>query len=160
MVCTCAIGYCAVYPPPVDVGGSDPTVAMTLQQVGATVINPANNYSEDTTIQVTAVDATTGALLPGFTGTVNIAEDGTEIYSQNGGTLPASVNITTGGTTTFVAQSLAGPSVTGPGGAKPGNAVIQTTNYPLWQAKELPVVQWIISGAQIDPHALNFSASS
>jgi hypothetical protein len=141
-------------------------VAMQLTQVGATVINPANNYSEDTTIQVTAVDATTGATLTNFTGTVNIAEapaaDGTTIYSQNGGSLvtaggqpvvPATVNITAGGTATFVAQSLAGPSVAGLNGSKPNDAVIQTTNYPLWQNQQLAVPQWIISGAQIDPHA-------
>lgn len=102
------------------------------------------DYSEDTTVQVTAVDATTGATLANFTGTVNIAEvpaaDGTTIYSQNGGSLvtvggqqvaPAAINITAGGTATFVAQSLAGPSVEGPNGSKPNDAVIQTTNYPL-----------------------------
>jgi hypothetical protein len=60
-------------------------VAMKLEQVGPTVISADGKYSEDTTILVTAVDFNTGAAIPGFVGTVNIAEipgpDGRTIYS-------------------------------------------------------------------------------
>ncbi len=74
---------------------------MKLEQVGPTVISSDGKYSEDTTIRVTAVDATTGATISGFAGTVNIAEiptsDGIKLYSQNtpnGANLPSSVSIT------------------------------------------------------------------
>ena len=127
-----------------------PTVAMKLEQVGATVISTDGNYSEDTTIRVTAVDANSGVTLAGFVGTVNVAEDGTAIYSQNvpagAVLLPASVNITTGGTVTFVARSLAGPAVEGVGGLPPLDAKIKTTNYPVYKADNLAIPQWITSG--------------
>jgi hypothetical protein len=123
-----------------------------LEQVGATRINPSNNYSEDTTIRVTAVDAHTGNILDRFTGSVSIAEDGTHIYSQNGGTLPEEVSITAEGTATFVVQSLAGPKVEGPNGSAPDPAEITAPDYPLWGG-DLDIPQWIVSGKQIDPHA-------
>ena len=118
-----------------------------------TVINPDTNYSEDTTIRVTAVRTDNGQVLTGFTGTVNIAEVGTAIYVQNippGTTLlPPSVSITSGGTATFVAKSLAGPKSAN---AKPDAATIQTTNYPV-KGNNLDIPQWIISPTPIDPKA-------
>ena len=140
-------------------------VAMKLEQVGPTVISSDGKYSEDTTIRVTAVDATTGATISGFAGTVNIAEiptsDGIKLYSQNtpnGANLPSSVSITTDGSVTFVAKSLAGPRTEGsavllpPFGEPPLNATIQTTNYPVWHAANLTIPQWITSGpVRIDP---------
>ena len=141
-------------------------VSMKLEQVGPTVISTDGNYSEDTTIRVTAVDAVTGANIPDFVGTVNIAEiptpDGITLYSQNGGTLTpnntGSVNITTGGSVTFVARSLAGPLIEGnvqapPYGVRPNNATIQTINYPV-RGPNLTIPQWITTGpARIDPLA-------
>ncbi len=129
------------------------SVSMKLQQLGPTVISTDGKYSEDTTIQVTAVRPDTGAVISDFVGTVNIAEDGTLIYSQNGGTLPSSVSIASGGTATFVAKSLAGPKVEGAAGARPTDAQIKTTNYPVYGGNDLAIPQWIISGTQIDPHA-------
>ncbi len=132
-----------------------PTVYMRLQLVG-TVINSKNNYSEDSTIRVTAVDAS-GDTLTDFTGTVKLAEappPGTRaIYTQNAGSrLPPSVSITAGGTATLVAKSLAGPATEGRDGTPPLPAVITTTNYPLWHEATLPVPQWITT-IRIDPRA-------
>jgi hypothetical protein len=134
-------------------------INMKLEQIGPTVINPANNYSEDTTIRVTAVRADTGAIIPDFVGTVSIGEipnpDGVTLYSRNipsGAYLPPSVNII-GGNSTFVARSLAGPRSEGAVGAPPVDATIQTTNYPVY-GPNLTIPQWIISSpAQIDPLA-------
>ena len=123
------------------------SVLMKLEQVGPTVISTDGAYSEDTTIRVTAVDST-GATIPSFTGTVNIAENGTSIYSQNGGTLPSSVNLSSGGTTTFVAHSLAGPKVWGT--TKPDNAQVTTTNYPVWGGSAVAIPQWVISPTKLD----------
>jgi hypothetical protein len=92
-------------------------VSIKLEKVGPTVIGTDGKYSEDTTIQVTAVRSDTGATITDFVGTVNIAEDGTAIYSLNGSTLPPSVNIMSGGTAMIVAKSLAGPKVEGAQGA-------------------------------------------
>src|SRR5262249_30891202 len=56
-----------------------------------TEINHSTNYSEDSTIQITAVRADNGTTVTNFTGPVTIAEDLTavpayaEIYSQNSG---------------------------------------------------------------------------
>jgi hypothetical protein len=145
---------------------SPPPVYMKLEQVGPTVISTDGNYSEDTSIRLTAVDAT-GATIPDFVGTVEIAEiqtpDGTTLYSQNGGALTpnntGSVNITAGGSVTFVAKSLAGPRIQGnsvqafPYGAPPSDATIQTTNYPVW-GPNLTIQQWITSSpVKIDPLA-------
>jgi hypothetical protein len=134
-------------------------VAMKLEQVGTTTINTSNNYSEDTTVRVTAVDASTGETLSGFTGTVNLGEDGTTIYSQNGGTLPSSVNITSGGTVTLVARSLAGPKTEGQNGQKPDDAKVKTTNYSLYGGSDLALPQWVISNTQIDPRAADPSTT-
>src|SRR5262249_26258309 len=93
-----------------------------------------------------------------------LAEDGTNIYSQNrsnGALLPPYVNITTNGTATVVAKSLAGPKTDPNIGAPvpPSPAIIVTTDYPLCRGARLAVEQWIISGngtyiiGQIDPHA-------
>lgn len=132
-------------------------VAMKLEQVGDTVISKDANgnfvepFSEDTTVRVTAVNAETGATLTNFTGEVQIEEmvlpNTVEIYSQNGGELPASVTISGGGTTEFEAKSLAGPPDDG-GNQKPNDAVIITTNYPVRQADptkppRLVIAQWV-----------------
>ena len=53
---------------------------------------------------------------------------------------------------TFLAQSLARPSIEGKGGQPPDAAVITTTNYPVYQGRNLPVPQWI-STVQFDPRA-------
>ena len=106
-------------------------VEMKLERV-ETVISTDGNYSEHTTVRVTAVRSDNGATLSDFTGTVNIAEDGTSIYSpENGGTLPPSIEITSGGFVTFVAKSLAGPATEGANGRKPDDAEMKTTNYPV-----------------------------
>lgn len=77
-----------------------------------------------------------------FTGPVGIDEDTSDttyvrIYNQNGGSLPSSVTITSGGTTTFPAKSLAGPW---DNQTKPKDAKIKTTTYPVWEV--LPILQW------------------
>lgn len=126
-------------------------IAMKLEQVGNTVINAQNKYSEDTTIRVTAVDEQTGATLNWFTGDVTITELPQEegvykrIYSQNGGSLPALVKITAGGTTTFVAKSLAGPDEEKKGvQRKPNDAEITSGNYPFYGTpSHLTIEQWI-----------------
>ena len=127
------------------VDSSPPTVYMQLSLIG-TVINSSNNYSEDSTIRVTAVDAN-GNTLTNFTGTVNLGEQpvagNPKIYTQNGGYLPPSVTITANGTATFVAQSLAGPDSVGPSGKPPLDAIVITTNYPLYEGTPLSVQQWI-----------------
>jgi hypothetical protein len=130
-----------------------PTVAMKLEQVGPTVISTDGNCTEDTTVRVTAVDATSGATLLGWTGAVRIMEDGTFIYSENDGTLPGSVNITAGGTTTFLARSLAGPAVEGTASA-PDPAKLTTLDFPLWTGVDLSIPQWITSGTPIDSRAI------
>jgi hypothetical protein len=107
-------------------------VAMKLEIEGDTVISDDGNFSEDTTVRVTAVNADTGETLTSFTGDVLIAEQSEiPIYSQNGGTLPSSVPITAGGTTTFVAKSLAGPNDDG-GNQGPDPAQVITTNFPVY----------------------------
>jgi len=131
-----------------------PTIAMKLEQVGPTVISTDRNYTEDTTIRVTAVDATSGEILTGWTGRVNIMEDGTSIYSQNNGTLPQSVNITAGGTTTFLARSQAGPPADNGTVSVPLTAKIMTPDFPLWGGTDLAIPQWITSGTVIDPKAI------
>jgi len=124
------------------------TVAFNLQLLG-TQISTDGNYSEDSTIRISAVDGSDCSLLPAWTGTVNLGEQGTAIYTQNWGVgvsgLPSSITITSDGYTTFVAKSRAGPRVVGPGGAKPDDAKVVTTNYPVCGGAPLAVPQWIIS---------------
>jgi uncharacterized repeat protein (TIGR01451 family) len=132
-----------------------PTVAMKLEQVGPTVISTDGNYTEDTTVRVTAVDATSGATLLGWTGPVRIMEDGTSIYSQNEGTLPPSVNITMDGTTTLLARSQAGPPADNGTVSEPDPALLTTPDFPLWTGVDLAIPQWITTiGALIDPKAI------
>ncbi len=90
----------------VDPAGETPvTVAMQLELLD-TAISHDGKYSEDSTIRVSAVDASTGQTLTGWTGTVNIAETSQiKIYTQNGGSLPPSVTISSQGMATFVAKS-------------------------------------------------------
>ena len=135
-------------------------VVMKLEQVGDTVISKDANgnfvepFSEDTTVRVTAVNAATGTTLTTFTGTVEIAELGTSIYSQNtnlGAELPDSVTISTGGSAEFTVKSLAGPKVEGTNGEKPDAAIIVTTNFPVRQADpsrppHLEIEQWVDLG--------------
>jgi hypothetical protein len=121
------------------------------------VINAQNNYSEDTTVQITAVRPDTGATIAGFVGTVSLTEvpnqDNVTIYDRNGGKLPESVNIAAGngGVATFLAQSLAGPNKAQNG--PPFDAQIQTTNYPLQGGGTFAIPQWNISSQakQLDP---------
>ncbi len=144
---------------------ADVPIQMKLETVGATptVINPqmynANfgKYSEDTTVRVTAVRCDTGATLPDFTGTVTLAEDGTDRYSQNGGVLPSSVYIPPGGgadagtlnggpgSYTFIVRSLVGPSGI-VAGTRPLPAQLLTTNYPMCGPAHLLISQWITTG--------------
>jgi hypothetical protein len=118
---------------------------MKLEKVGYTYIEPANTYSENTSIKITAVNAS-GQTYESFTGAVNIAEDTSdpdyvEIYSQNGGYLPSSVTLDPPnmGSKIFIAKSLAGPKNYC---TKPSDARIITPNYDLYQANYLSVPQW------------------
>jgi hypothetical protein len=128
-------------------------VAMKLEKVGNTTISTDGKYSENTTIRVTAYNLNTRQPLTSFSGSVNIAESGTAIYSQNGGTLPSSLTLRSG-TGTFVAKSLAGPKVEGAAGQKPDPARITVTNFPVY-GSDLFVEQWVISGDRIDFHLLS-----
>jgi hypothetical protein len=93
-----SLGYlCYEAPPP-----PPPPTCMQLSK-GPTAISTDGNYSEDTTVYVTAVNCLTGATIATFADTgdieVDIQEDTAipgyvEIYSQNGGTLPPSVTFT------------------------------------------------------------------
>jgi hypothetical protein len=120
-----------------------------LEQVGETIISQDGQYSEDTTIRVTAVNSD-GQTVTTFSGTIGIMELGTDIYSQNGGYLPASVEITSGGTATFVAKSLASPYSDA---APPLEAMVTSSNFSIYGGQSLGIPQWIISGRQIDPRA-------
>ena len=120
-----------------------------IEKVGETVISQDGNYSEDTTIRVTAVNSA-GQTVTTFTGTVGIFELGSDNYIQNGGYLPTSVEITNGGSATFVAKSLAGPYNSGTG---PLPAIITSSNFAVYQQESLAISQWIISGRKIDSRA-------
>jgi len=119
-------------------------VQMRLEKVGNTEIDASHEYSENTTIRVTALFAD-GTPCTGFTGTVNIAEDQTVIYTQHtdkGAFLPSTVEITSGGTATFVARSLADPLTEGT--TPPDPAFVKTTNYPVYNSEgHLAVPQWV-----------------
>ncbi len=136
-------------------------IQMQLSQVGVTVINSSNNYSEDTTIKVQAVRADNGVPVTTFGGTVFIAEDTSllryhEVYTDNterGASLPESVFVSAngGGSTTFVARSLA---TSWTGIDPPNPAKIMSTNYSVYGG-DLTVPQWITPAATapIDPRA-------
>jgi len=115
-------------------------VQMLLEQDGDTEISTDGKFTEDTTIRVTAVKSTTGERLFDFQGTVMVAdESGFPIYEANDGELPASVEISFSGTTTFVAKSQVGVI----DGGKPPDAEIYVTNYPLLGGQPLSVEQWV-----------------
>lgn len=105
-------------------------------------IQTDNKYSENRLIFVTAVDPRNGNTFPGFVGTVNIAEDGTSIYTQNGGSLPASITFTAPdqGVKNFWAESLADAQT--PYTTRPDPAKIKTTNYDVYGGQSLEVEQW------------------
>lgn len=115
---------------------------MKLERAGNTSIEAANTYSENTTVRVTAV-IKDGVTCTTFTGTVNLAEiPPSDIYTENGGTLPASVTISSGGTTTFVAKSIAGAKETYT--TPPDDAEIETTNYSVYNpGARLKIPQWV-----------------
>jgi len=121
-------------------------VHIQLDRVGPTVISTDGNYSEDTTIRVTAV-LPTRETLTGFTGAVNVVEVGA-IYSQNGGTLPPAVQITSGGTATFLVRSLAGPKDES-AGLPPDPAYIKSANFPMVEGANLRVDQWVVSSPKL-----------
>lgn len=121
---------------------------MKLEKVGYTYIEPANTYSENTSIKITAVNAS-GQTYESFTGSVNIAEDSSDpnyvkIYCQNGGYPPSSVTLDppNKGSKIFIAKSLAGPPPGKEGSSPPDPARIITPNYDLYQANYLSVPQW------------------
>jgi hypothetical protein len=115
-------------------------VQMKLEKV-ETTISDDGSYSEDTEVRVTAVKSTSGEQLFDFTGTVQL-EELTEppIYTQNGGSLPTSVDISFSGTNTFVAKSLAGAIAEG---HPPSDAQIRTGNFPLYQQGTFAIPQWV-----------------
>jgi len=119
---------------------------MRLEKVGNTQIDSTHSYSENTTIRVTALFAN-GTPCVGFTGTVNIAEYQTNLYAQHtdkGACLPTNVSVTSGGTATFVARSLADPINYGPNqsGDPPPPAKLRCVNFPTESPGYLNVPQW------------------
>jgi len=129
---------CPVEDPDKESNGTFTVLEMELSQTGRT-IEAANSYSENAEIRLTAVFADATCCYD-FNGTVNLAEDGTAIYSQNGGTLPASVTIENG-YEDFDAKSIAGAKT--PFLAKPDPAKIKTTNYSVYSIASLPILQWL-----------------
>lgn len=115
-------------------------IQMKLELMEIT-ISEDGRYSEDAMIRVTAVRSDTGEVLRDFTGEVAIEEvtEGEQVYSQNGGELPSSVPISFSGTNFFIAKSLAGPM----NNRKPLEALIETTDYPLFGGESLAVEQWV-----------------
>jgi len=128
------------------------TAEMKLELVGNIAIDATNSYSENATVRVTAVDPSSGATLTGFSGKVYLAEDGTGIYSQNGGVLPASVDLL-GGTTEFVAKSLSEAKVAFR--TPPDPAKVKSTNFPVYRPwgplspSSLSIAQWVTSGGRV-----------
>ena len=123
--------------------------------LGNQVIDPQNNYSEDRTIHISAVRGDTHAPLTDFTGYVDIVDkQADQVYSQNGGYLPASVRITagSGGVATFVARSKVGPRQTAPIGLRwPRPAWLTVGNFRHIPSNYLEVPQWVSSS----PHLHN-----
>jgi hypothetical protein len=120
-----------------------------------TIISLDGNYSEDTKIKVTAVQAD-GTPITNWSGTVNLYEDTSvsgyvSVYNAGTG-LPESVTIppNAGGSTTFVAKSL----VSSPDKLNPPNPARLTTKVPggmvlpndyAIYAGPLQVPQWIVT---------------
>lgn len=105
---------------------------MNLQQVGPTVISTDGKYTEDTTIRITAVKTDTDTPTTTFTGSVNLAEVDHAYYSQNSQLFQQRVTISSGGTATFTARSVA--NANDPQNAiAPDPAHIKTTNYPVYR---------------------------
>ena len=124
-------------------------VKLEIEKVGGkdTIIEPANKYSENTKIKASAVFAAggpnAGQICTTFTGTVNIAEDGTKIYSQNSGAIPKSITFAASdmGVKSFIVKSLADAKKTFL--TKPDPAKLKTTNYPVFGGQSLEVKQWV-----------------
>ncbi len=130
-------------------------VAMNLEQIGDTVISEDGKYSEDTTVQITAVvkdtvgSAIAGEVVTEFDEAVFIRESGAgNIYAQNNGDLPGQIpgekegEKWKNGVATFVAKSLAGPKVIGLNGAKPDDATIKALNF---ESNEVEIKQWVLT---------------
>jgi hypothetical protein len=132
--------------------GDDDDITSIAFEILSQTISTDGLFTEDTEIRAKAVWSDTGATRTDFVGTVELAENGTTIYSQNGGTLPESVNIQQGGTITFVAKSRAGPKTEGAGGAKPDPAIIRATNFPVYSSF-LSVPQWFFPASNPDSKA-------
>lgn len=115
-------------------------------------IDKSNNYSEDHTIRITAVRGDTRAPITGFSGSVAIAEVGTErAYNKNGGWLPSAVSIPagSGGTATFLVRSLVGPRVYEPvNNRTPLPSLLRSPGFRHTAGVDLEVPQWRCS---VDP---------
>jgi len=132
-----------------------PVVAVKLELLG-TAISTDGKYSEDSTIRVTAMDASCQTVLTGWTGSVSVVEQSEiPIYTQNypsgSSGLPSSAAVSSGGVATLVAKSLAGPKVSGVDGLPPDDAQIMATNHPVCGGQALAVPQWISSNSEGDP---------
>ncbi len=129
-----------------------------------TVISADGNYSENTTIKVTAVQAD-GTPISDWSGVVNLYEDNSApgyitVYNVGSTGLPETVAIppSAGGSTTFVAKSVAAS----PDGRNPPNqAKITTRNVQgliipgdyVAYGGSLPVPQWIATNTIDTAHA-------
>lgn len=136
----------------VDAWAAVSDLVMKLEKVSDTVINKNSQgeYSEDTTIRVTAVRSDDGRTLTNFTGRVTIAEQSTKIYTLNttyGAVLPPSVDVLAGagGSAEFVARSLAPGTYSdaGPTCAPPNPAWVTTTSHKPFRSAPLVVQQWV-----------------
>jgi len=127
---------CPAEEPDTESEGSFTVIVMYVDTTGLTSIEPANTYSENRSVRVRARFGS-AATCTSFSGTVDISEDGTAIYSQNGGYLPASVELTDG-QTTFTAKSIAGAATAFT--APPDPAEVMTTNY---HSNSYEIAQWV-----------------
>jgi hypothetical protein len=132
------------------VSAVQPAIKLTL--VGPITISTDGLYSENAVIQLQAVRSDTGASVA-FPFPVYLMENGTSIYSQNGGTLPGQapnpVALSASGSAQVTAKSLAGPATSS---TAPGPAQIQSSNFQTYGGS-LQIPQWITSGTVIDPRA-------
>lgn len=94
-------------------------------------IEKANNYSENTEVEVQAIRGDTRVPLADFGGNVGITEINGNTYTQNGGSLPLVVQIPpgSGGKATFIAKSLVGPGTGGKGKREPPSAEIRCVTF-------------------------------